>query len=156
MCWTWSEVPTTRFCFDFFSDSLLAGVTQEVKVRLHTGSSAIETGSKVTVVPPTGLHANNKMAATGSCLGDTVVLEQAGRGATVEWKMDLLQETTSTGGDTLEKKVASMLSLNELNFDSSESVFLAHLSQRLTGELIVYPCSGIRLSVVHNFKDLLL
>ena len=28
---------------------------------------------------------------------------------------------------------------------------LAHLSRRLTGELIVYPCS-----VVHNFKDLLL
>ena len=104
----WSEVPTTRFCFDFFSDSLLAGVTQEVTVRLHTGSSAIETGSKVTVVPPSGLHANNKMAATGSCLGDTVVLEQSGRGATVEWKMELLQDTTSTGGDTLEKKVASV------------------------------------------------
>ena len=33
---------------------------------------------------------------------------------------------------------------------------LAQLSQRLTGELIVYPCSGVRLSVVPNFKDLLL
>ena len=42
---------------------------------------------------------------------------------------------------------------------------LAHLSRRLTGELIVYPCSGVRPSVrrpssasvgVHNFKDLLL
>ena len=42
---------------------------------------------------------------------------------------------------------------------------LAHLSRRLTGELIVYPCSGVRpsssvvrrpSSVVHNFKDLLL
>ena len=32
------------------------------------------------------------------------------------------------------------------------SFFLAHLSRRLTGELIVYPCSG----VVHNFEDLLL
>ena len=47
-------------------------------------------------------------------------------------------------------------------------VLLAHLSRRLTGELIVYPCSGVRRpssvvvrrrpssSVVHNFKDLLL
>ena len=45
-------------------------------------------------------------------------------------------------------------------------LFLAHLSRRLTGELIVYPCSGVRpsvvrrLSVVHPsstiFKDLLL
>ena len=42
--------------------------------------------------------------------------------------------------------------------------FLAHLSRRLTGELIVYPCSVVRpsssvrrpSSVVHNFKDLLL
>ena len=38
--------------------------------------------------------------------------------------------------------------------------FLAHLSRRLTGELIVYPCSGVRRPsssvVVHNFKDLLL
>ena len=43
---------------------------------------------------------------------------------------------------------------------------LAHLSRRLIGELIVYPCSGVRPSVVrrpsvrpsvvHNFKDLLL
>ena len=38
---------------------------------------------------------------------------------------------------------------------------LAHLSRRLTGEFIVYPCSGVRPSVrrpslVHNFKDLLL
>ena len=33
---------------------------------------------------------------------------------------------------------------------------LAHLSQRLTCELIVYPCSGDRLCVVvHNGKDLL-
>ena len=35
--------------------------------------------------------------------------------------------------------------------------FLAHLSRRLVGELIVYPCSGVRPasvrpSVVHNFK----
>ena len=33
--------------------------------------------------------------------------------------------------------------------------FLAHLSQRLVGELIVYPWSGVRPSsvvVVHNFK----
>ena len=41
-------------------------------------------------------------------------------------------------------------------------LFLAHLSRRLTGELIVYPCSIVRpsvvrpSSVVHNFKDLLL
>ena len=45
--------------------------------------------------------------------------------------------------------------------------FLAHLSQRLIGELIVYSCSGVRPSVVrrrctssyvvvHNFKHLLL
>ena len=33
---------------------------------------------------------------------------------------------------------------------------LAHLSQRLICELIVYPCSGVRPSVVHNFKDLIL
>ena len=32
--------------------------------------------------------------------------------------------------------------------------FLAHLSQRLVGELIVYPWSGVRpsASIVHNFK----
>ena len=42
------------------------------------------------------------------------------------------------------------------------TLFLAHLSRRLTGELIVYPCSVVRpssvrpSSVVHNFKDLLL
>ena len=31
--------------------------------------------------------------------------------------------------------------------------FLAHLSRRLTGELIVYPCSGVRpSSVVHRFQ----
>ena len=43
-------------------------------------------------------------------------------------------------------------------------LLLAHLSRRLTGELIVYPCAGVRpssvvvrpSSVVHNFKDLLL
>ena len=39
-------------------------------------------------------------------------------------------------------------------------MFLAHLSQRLIGELIVYSCSGVRPSasyvVVHNFKHLLL
>ena len=38
-------------------------------------------------------------------------------------------------------------------------IFLAHLSQRLIGELIEYPCSGVRRSssyVVHNFKHLLL
>ena len=39
--------------------------------------------------------------------------------------------------------------------------FLAHLSRRLIGELIVYLCSvvrpsSVRPSVVHNFKDLLL
>ena len=34
--------------------------------------------------------------------------------------------------------------------------FLAHLSRRLTGELIVYPCSGVWRPSVHNFKDLLL
>ena len=36
--------------------------------------------------------------------------------------------------------------------------FLAHLSRRLIGELIVYPCSGVRPSSVgvHNFKHLLL
>ena len=38
--------------------------------------------------------------------------------------------------------------------------FLAHLSRRLTGELIVYPCSVVRpssvcpSSVVHNFKEI--
>ena len=37
-------------------------------------------------------------------------------------------------------------------------VFLAHLSRRLTGELIVThaPASVVRPSSVHNFKDLLL
>ena len=44
--------------------------------------------------------------------------------------------------------------LDELN------VFLAHLSQRLIGELIGYPWSGVRpsssSSVVNNFKRLLL
>ena len=27
---------------------------------------------------------------------------------------------------------------------ASQGTFLAHLSRRLTGELIVYPCSGVR------------
>ena len=36
-------------------------------------------------------------------------------------------------------------------------ILLAHLSQRLIGELIGYPWSGVRpSSVVHNFKPLLL
>ena len=41
---------------------------------------------------------------------------------------------------------------------SHSLIFLAHLSRRLTGELIVYPtpASVRRPSVVHNFKDLLL
>ena len=40
---------------------------------------------------------------------------------------------------------------------SLSSVFLAHLSRRLKGELIVYPWSGVRpSSVVHIFKHLLL
>ena len=59
----------------------------------------------MSVVPPGGLHADNKMATTGSCLGETVLLEQSERGATVEWKMTLLQETTATGGEKIEKKV---------------------------------------------------
>ena len=38
-----------------------------------------------------------------------------------------------------------------------KDTFLAHLSQRLMGELIVYTCSGVRpYVVVHNFKHLLL
>ena len=48
-----------------------------------------------------------------------------------------------------------------ININLMKSI-LAHLSQRLIGELIVYPCSGVRPSsvrpssvVVHNFKDLL-
>ena len=45
-------------------------------------------------------------------------------------------------------------------FGLTQSEFLAHRSQRLIGELIVYPCSGVRPSyvyvVVHNFKHLLL
>ena len=32
----------------------------------------------------------------------------------------------------------------------SELIFLAHLSLRLIGELIVYPWSGVRPSSVHN------
>ena len=36
------------------------------------------------------------------------------------------------------------------------TAFLAHLSQRLIGELIGYPWSGVRPSVVNNFKRLLL
>ena len=32
--------------------------------------------------------------------------------------------------------------------DNLVNTFLAHLSQRLTGELIVYPCSGVRQSFV--------
>ena len=87
------------------SDSLLAGILQEVTVKLHTGSSAIEAGSKVTVVPSCGLQADNKMAASGSSLGDTVLLEHSERGATVEWKMTLVQETTASGDDKLENKV---------------------------------------------------
>ena len=37
-------------------------------------------------------------------------------------------------------------------------LFLAHLSRRLIGELIVYPCSGVlhRPSVVHNVQTFLL
>ena len=42
------------------------------------------------------------------------------------------------------------------NENTPKLIFLAHLSRRLTGELIVYPCSVVRPSVVHNFKDLLL
>ena len=38
---------------------------------------------------------------------------------------------------------------------SCDSSYLAHLSRRLIGELIGYPCSGVRPSV-HNFNNLLL
>ena len=34
------------------------------------------------------------------------------------------------------------------NFVGKKVIFLAHLSRRLIGELIVYPCSGVRPSVV--------
>ena len=40
--------------------------------------------------------------------------------------------------------------------NSEDSGCLAHMSRRLIGELIGYPCSGVRPSSVHNFKHLLL
>lgn len=89
------------------SDSLLAGILQEVTVKLHAGSSVIEAGSKVMVVPSSGLQVDNKMTDSGTSLGDTVMIEQAQRGATVEWKMTLLQGTKTTGGDKVENKVTS-------------------------------------------------
>ena len=47
--------------------------------------------------------------------------------------------------------------VNNYDCNSSEHLFLAHLSQRLIGELIGYSWSGVRLSsVVNNFKHLLL
>ena len=57
---------------------------------------------------------------------------------------------------------AALLVFEKLIFSVVATVvvsFLAHLSRRLTGELVVYPCSVVRPSVVrrfHNFKDLLL
>ena len=36
------------------------------------------------------------------------------------------------------------LQLNKANISDTEAPFLAHLSRRLTGELIVYPCSVVR------------
>ena len=45
---------------------------------------------------------------------------------------------------------AGVLEVKILNF--FKNCILAHLSRRLTGELIVYPCSGIRPSVVHISK----
>ena len=44
----------------------------------------------------------------------------------------------------------SELQLDKANTSDTEAPFLAHLSRRLIGELIVYPCSGVRPSSVRR------
>ena len=90
-----------------FSDSLLAGISQEVTAILHTGSSVVEAGSKVTIVPSRGLQVENKMADSGNH-DDFVILEGAERGTTVEWKLALFQEANACHGKNLENKVYSL------------------------------------------------
>ena len=81
------------------------------------------------------------------------------------WKCPNTQQFLNEVKDKFQE-IGVLLNLDECKFilgiypqNTSDIIqFLAHLSRRLTGELIVYPCSGVRpsSSVVHNFKDLLL
>ena len=62
--------------------------------------------------------------------------------------------TIDTGGQLRQLKVGFYLNLDTEEFEflyagdlyklKIDGRFLAHLSRRLTGELIVYPCSGVR------------
>ena len=66
--------------------------------------------------------------------------------------------TIDTGGQLRQLKVGFYLNLDTEEFEflyagdlyklKIDGRFLAHLSRRLTGELIVYPCSGVRPSSV--------
>ena len=70
--------------------------------------------------------------------------------------------SVSNSFDPVQTQRFVIQTLQKLSADDSLNVihhiffFLAHLSRRLVGELIVYPWSGVRLSsasvVVHNFK----
>ena len=87
-----------------FSESLLAGIYQGVTAKLHTGSSVIEAGSKIALLPSNGLQVETDIENT-DVQGDTVVLEEAERGAVVEWNMRLLQEANASSNNTLVNKV---------------------------------------------------
>ena len=91
-------------CLMLFAESLLAGVYQDVTAKLHTGSSVIETGSKIALLPSHGLQVDTD-TENADVHGDTVVLEAAERGAVVEWKMRLFQEAKASSNNTLVNKV---------------------------------------------------
>ena len=52
-----------------------------------------------------------------------------------------LQDHWSSG---IESDLGTEMTIEQHHEKTNNVVFLAHLSRRLTGELIVYPCSGVR------------
>ena len=52
-------------------------------------------------------------------------------------KYEQIKEQSATG-------LQHAIEQNKLTEIAVDFIFLAHLSRRLTGELIVYPCSGVR------------
>lgn len=86
--------------FSLSSDTLVAGMMQDVTVRLHAGNVPIDPGSKVSIMPTADLQ------IVTSYPDNTVIIgEDVARGNTTEWKMTVLQEADITGGKTIDNKV---------------------------------------------------
>ena len=63
--------------FTLFAESLLAGVYQDVTAKLHTGSSVIEAGSKISLIPSHSCLFLNQTYVVGTQknrLNETVLL----------------------------------------------------------------------------------